>query len=186
MRLHLALLACLAAAPAMADDACHDLWFARNAIMDRAGYCFGSALGQAVFDNADCTGKSVSPGPLAQARVARLQKNEALLGCAVPTGQTRLEMDNLALRLRLDVQPVRDGFESMCFGYFGAPRDLADAPSTNAPAIGRLEPGDDIHFGHEPEDGWVYVTTRTADGLAKSGGWLFDAFSIETCRAFAG
>ena len=46
-----AICAFVVAGPAAADERCHDLWFARNAIMDRAGYCFGSVLGQAVFDN---------------------------------------------------------------------------------------------------------------------------------------
>ena len=56
----LTLLLFLIASPAAASDVCHDLWFTRNLIMDRAGYCFGSMLGKATFDNSDCTGKNVS------------------------------------------------------------------------------------------------------------------------------
>ena len=43
----LALLCALLASPAAASDVCDDLWFTRNLIMDRAGYCFGSVLGRA-------------------------------------------------------------------------------------------------------------------------------------------
>ena len=67
----------LLASPALASNACHDLWFTRNAVIDRAGYCFGSPLGRAVFNNAGCTGKSVSLPPQAQRMVAQVKEMEA-------------------------------------------------------------------------------------------------------------
>ena len=46
-RLALAIPAALAAFPALAFDPCEDLWFSRNQLYDRAGYCFSTPLGLA-------------------------------------------------------------------------------------------------------------------------------------------
>ncbi|MCK5500992.1 MAG: YARHG domain-containing protein, partial [Tritonibacter mobilis] len=70
MKLIVPLLALAAATPAVAGDYCADLWFTRNAIIDRAGYCFGSTLGQRLFDNGDCIAKSVSLSDADKAKVA--------------------------------------------------------------------------------------------------------------------
>jgi len=59
MRAFLALLLAALAAPAAALEICDELWFTRNLIYDRAGYCFSSPLGRAVFDNSDCTGSAL-------------------------------------------------------------------------------------------------------------------------------
>lgn len=64
----------LFAAPVLASDTCHDLWFTRNAIIDRAGYCFGSPLGQAIFDNTGCIGKSVNLPPQDARTVALIRE----------------------------------------------------------------------------------------------------------------
>ncbi|MEL0436252.1 YARHG domain-containing protein [Phycobacter sp. K97] len=66
----------LLAGPAAASDYCHDLWYTRNAIMDQAGYCFGSVLGQAVFGTGPCIGKSVTLSPQDNRTVARLRAAE--------------------------------------------------------------------------------------------------------------
>ena len=87
-RLILALI--LLASPAAAADVCDDLWFTRNLIMDRAGYCFGSALGQAVFDNGNCIGKSVSLSTQLQRQVAEIRELEKQIPCKVDTARTRL------------------------------------------------------------------------------------------------
>lgn len=60
------------ATTAQADGRCNDLWFTRNALINQAGYCFGSNLGQALFDNSDCQGKSVTLSPEAQRQVAQI------------------------------------------------------------------------------------------------------------------
>ncbi|EBA16598.1 hypothetical protein RSK20926_22774 [Roseobacter sp. SK209-2-6] len=56
----------LSTTTAFADESCNDLWFTRNAIINQAGFCFGSNLGQALFDNGDCIAKSVPLSPEAQ------------------------------------------------------------------------------------------------------------------------
>lgn len=64
---------------------CQSLWYERNAIFARRGYCFSSAKGQAAFSNAGClTGASVNDLPLTQAdrqQVKKLQAREKALGC---------------------------------------------------------------------------------------------------------
>ena len=54
MRFVLTFLLSLCVTPAFALDHCEEWWFTRNLVFDRAGYCFSSPLGQAVFDNSDC------------------------------------------------------------------------------------------------------------------------------------
>ncbi|MFV0298142.1 MAG: caspase family protein [Hyphomicrobiaceae bacterium] len=42
-------------APTAERESCADLWYRRNAIWHRHGYCFNSARGQATFGNAGCS-----------------------------------------------------------------------------------------------------------------------------------
>lgn len=71
------LFAVLTPLPAVAD-ACDEMWFIRNLHFDRAGYCFGSTLGQNIFDNAGCTGKDVQLSSEAQKSIAFIKEME---GC---------------------------------------------------------------------------------------------------------
>lgn len=171
--------------PALADDGCHDLWFTRNLIMDRAGYCFGSTLGQAVFDNRGCTGKSVSLGAAEQRLVTQIRALEQSHGCRVNTGQPWLDLDDVFWRQQLWVLPVRDEFESACLGWLGSVIALRAGPGHGTAQIGQVLPGDYVGYAHIPVGGWTYVTTHSADWQIKSGGW-FDLSIPEQCRDFAG
>jgi len=62
---------------------CFDLWYERNAIFDRNGYCFSSNLGKRTFDNSDCWTKNPSLSPSEQRRVAQLKAEENRRGCKV-------------------------------------------------------------------------------------------------------
>lgn len=102
-----------AAKPAFAENTggyCDDLWFSRNQIMDRAGYCFSSRLGQSIFDNSDCTGTSVEVEvevePEDQLLLEAIREQEAYFECRVNTRRTRLEIEDVAFRLRLDDLPA--------------------------------------------------------------------------------
>jgi len=185
MRAILILLA-MAATPAVADDYCHDLWFTRNAIMDRAGYCFGSVLGQRAFDNGDCIGKTVTLSDADAAKVARIQAQEARGSCRVDTSQTTLYLSDLAIRRRLIDLPVRDDLESACIGWLGERLPLRAGHRQNAQVVGQIQPGDTISYSHLPEGGWTYVTTSTGDWQIKSAGWLHFAAIEERCRQIAG
>ncbi len=92
----------------------------RNLIMDRAGYCFGSALGQALYDNGDCIGKQVSLSPAQSRQVQNIQRLEAEIGCKVNTGSRRLDLPNMELLRRLHDMPLPDNGGWACIGWQGA------------------------------------------------------------------
>ncbi len=186
MKLIVTLLALAAATPAVAGDYCADLWFTRNAIIDRAGYCFGSTLGQRLFDNGDCIGKSVSLSDADKAKVALIQQQEKDAACRIDTSRTALDLPDIATRRRLIDLPVSDGFESACIGWLGDPVPLRAGHSQNTDVIGEILPGDSIIYGHLPEGGWTYVTISSGDWQIKSAGWYhFEAYQ-ETCAQYAG
>lgn len=58
---------------------CHDLWYARNLIYDRAGYCFQTAKAQSYFSNVGCTGGLPSAAEMRE--VERLKALEQQFGC---------------------------------------------------------------------------------------------------------
>lgn len=177
---------CMLGSPVLATDACHDLWFTRNALVDRAGYCFGSVLGQAVFDNNGCTGKSVTLSPQAQQTVHQIQALEARIGCRVNTGQTSLELDDLELRRRLWDLPVLDELAGACLGWLGASVGLRAGHRSDAPYVGQITSGNYVSYGHVPVGSWSYVTTSGPDWQVTSGGWLDMSAVQEQCRDYAG
>lgn len=173
---------CLAlfSGPALADP-CADLWFSRNQTMNQAGYCFGSNLGQALFDNADCTGKTVTLTPEQSQIVARVKAIEKEVGCKVDTTSRRIELEDLALRRQLTVQPVLDEFPSGCVGWTGGQIRLHAGTSSATQVIGSAQTGDNIYFSHSPQNGFSYVTVTDSAFVAKSGGWLRDGFDPALC-----
>ncbi|EDZ45524.1 conserved hypothetical protein [Rhodobacterales bacterium Y4I] len=177
---------CLFAAPVLASDTCHDLWFTRNAIIDRAGYCFGSPLGQAVFDNRGCLGKSVSLSPQDERLVAQVKQMEARIGCRVNNKQIYLNLQDLHLRHQLRDLPVHDEFEGACLGWLGPVMGLRAGHRPDAPLIGQINTGDYVKFSHIPVGSWTYVTTSGPDWQVISGGWLDTSQYEERCRDFAG
>ena len=163
----LALLVVFAPAGAAADRFCEATWLSRNAIFDRAGHCFGSALGQAIFDNAGCTGTDVALSPEEAARVEAL-KRATRPDCAIDTGETTLALDDIPTRLLLDMQPLPDDIESACIDWQGAPIPLRAGPAPEAAVIGQIARGDTILYSWLQEAGWDYVETGRAGAL----GWM--------------
>ena len=94
---HLWVLLLLVATPGFAQEACDDVWFTRNLHFDRAGYCFGSPLGQAVFDNSNCIGKDVTLAPDAKRQIDEIRRIEALHGCNVDTNRSFLAIPDLPI-----------------------------------------------------------------------------------------
>lgn len=183
--MRLALIFILFSGPAFAD-ACHDLWFTRNLIMDRAGHCFGSVLGQAQFDNSDCKSNAVTLDAATAQAVSDIRAREQSYGCAVNTRQPVLDLIDRNIRLRMEALPIADELESACLGYRGRTLTLHSAPYASALTIGQLTPGDWISFGHLPHNGWTYVTTHADDWSLKSGGWLGVALDETSCDQIAG
>ncbi|MEL7126688.1 MAG: DUF4453 domain-containing protein [Pseudomonadota bacterium] len=184
--MRVAVLLCLLASPAWADT-CHDWWFTRNLVIDRAGYCFGSVLGQAQFDNADCIGQTVTLDPASAAAVEQIRQLEVDNQCRVNTAQPVLNLIDRDIRRQLQAQPIADIFESACLRYRAAPRPLYDAPDPSARVIGQIVPGDTVSYAHLPAGTWAYVTTHQGSfpGL-RSGGWLGTPIQIPDCEDWAG
>ena len=63
---------------------CQNLWYVRNSIYDRKGYCFKTQDGKDVFDNSDCTVKnaaSIHFNPNESANIASIRQVENGKGC---------------------------------------------------------------------------------------------------------
>ncbi|MDU9003201.1 DUF4453 domain-containing protein [Sedimentitalea todarodis] len=179
------------AVPAQAETGCEDVWFTRNLIMDRAGYCFDSALGQALFDNSDCIGKQVQPDPYYRPVINEILRLEVEHACRIDTNRQWLDMDDINFRRVLTDFPVRDEFEGGCLGWTGPQTPLYDGHHEPFRAIGQVGPGDYVHFAHYAvqgagEAGWRYVTVHAPVwGPFKSAGWMYWP-GEEPCADYAG
>ena len=104
---------------------CEELWFFRNLIFDRAGYCFETPLGQAVFDNADCTTSTPVLSQTLSDRVALIRLEEGYSGCNIDPDVGGLPPDlTVAAWAEVETLPLPTGFESACVYWLGAALEL--------------------------------------------------------------
>ncbi len=164
---------------------CESMWLTRNMVFDRAGYCFGSNLGQAVLGNWACSGKDVSLTAEESAFVAYTKRMEAEFSCSIDTSASHLDLPLLSLWLELTDLPKRDQFESGCLGWKGPPLFLRAAHNMGAPVLGQIEQGQHVLFSHWAEDGWDFVEISDDDGPV-SLGWVRITTDQTTCSGFAG
>lgn len=183
------LLSAWGAGGAAASPFCDLLWVTRNMLFDREGYCFGSVLGAALFDNAGCTpgGPALSAEPAAA--VTRMKELEARSGCRTDTaaapsaGQRAIH----ARLLRLQDLPEPDELGWACIGYLGPGVALRSGASAASPAVGRAEPGQSLVFNYLPRGGWHYViVTGGADSGTYTEGWAEIDIAPGFCREEAG
>lgn len=191
-RIFAAIVLALTTAPAQAqivDEYCSDYWFVRNQAFDQAGYCFGSPLGQALFDNSDCTGKNVALSPKNQALVNRIAEIEARGGCNVDTSRTFLPIPLIGLRLQLTDLAARDEHSgSGCFGWTGAGFALWSGYGANRARISAVNPGDDLLFLSYTPDApldWYYVEVERG-GVPIGLGWSNAPLDWNLCTEAAG
>lgn len=187
-RLATAVLALTVATPALGYDICDDLWLSRNQLFDRAGYCFSSPLGRAVFDNAGCTGTDVALPASDAELLDHIRAMEAELGCAVDTSRTALDVENVDLRLRLEVVVARSEFASGCLGWQGAPIALHAGPRAGSPLLSEVLAGDDIVWEYDAvpwPDGWSFITSYR-DGVQTGLGWTDADIDQSLCTGLAG
>ena len=183
----------LGAAPALAqnDAWCQNIWLSRNTVMDRAGQCFGTPLGQAVFDNSNCVPGERPLNPLDAAIVAQLAALEADFNCAVDTSATQLHPDTQRWRTRLAqlwTVPIRADTEHGCGGYLGPALELHAGISSSTSVIGQLEPGQNFSFAHVPmPPNWEYITVSDEDFNFVAHGWVQGIeISDDVCEWSAG
>lgn len=169
-----------------ADEVCNELWFTRNALINQAGYCFGSPLGQALFDNSDCIGKSVQLSPKSEAAVIQIKALERKYSCKVNTAQRTLSLQDMVQRQQLWHFPIWDELESACIGWLSQVAPLRAGHSPEAPVIGQIEVGDTVRYGHLPQGDWSYAMVFDSNWTFKSAGWLDFNTADEACEQFAG
>ncbi len=174
------------ATSAYSEEICNDLWFARNSIFQAAGYCFGSQLGQSLFDNAECTTSTPTLDARDRQKVSLIKQREAELGCQVETGSTAFELTALSVRKVLTHQPVRADYESACIGWQG-PETRVFAGKSDETPVGSIGAGDNVLYSHQEENGWFFVTIYTSQDFSelKGAGWL-DGSVEQVCEAYAG
>jgi hypothetical protein len=166
---------------------CNELWFMRNLIMDRAGYCFGTPLGQALFDNGDCRGKEVTPSAAESRQVQKIQTLEREIGCEVDTGSSRLDLPNMAALRRLKDMPLPDNGEAACIGWMGEVLPLYDGYGAGAAEIGQIRPGDTISYSYIGEGDWTVVTVSAGGfGGPVVQGWIDIGAMKGACAQEAG
>ena len=169
--------------PVAAADYCHEMWFNRNLIYDRAGYCFGSALGQAVFDNSDCTGTEVTLSAADQALVNAIRAEERT--CKVDTGGTVLNVHGVAFRKEMIDLPMPVADESACVGWLGEPLPLRLGHSAEAPVGAMAERGDNLLYQFADVGDWSFVEAFR-DGEVVGVGWAPYFDWGELCEMVAG
>jgi hypothetical protein len=188
MRISVILLFMLVRFESVADAVCDDLWFSRNLVFDRAGYCFDSALGQAVFDNSDCSTKDPALSANEKEFVRTVREEERFAGCKTDTSRTSLRIDLMELRLKITHPVARAPEESACIHWLGDGIDLYAAPDQYSPVIGRIRAADDIfwsYFWMETQPGWDFMMGMR-DGKPVSMGFTRQTIDPEWCISMAG
>lgn len=165
---------------------CNQLWFMRNLIMDRAGYCFGSNLGKALYDNGDCTGKQVTLTQRQQRQVAKIQKLEREIGCKVNNRQQRLDLPTMAALRRLRDMPLPDNGGSACIGWQAGDVPLRAGHGPKARQIGKIQRGDTVFFGYINEGDWIAVLVTKGGRGREVLGWTNASFPDSACETWAG
>lgn len=182
MRLLSAVFLILTPLSAVADALCDELWLSRNMVFDRAGHCFGSDLGKAVFDNSDCTTSSPKLDAAGELIVAQAREVEAEFSCNIDTSRMTLDVDQVDQRRGLYDIPVRTGYESACLGYKGPALLLTAGRHPDTAIFGEIMPGMDILFAHHQADGMDFIVLENG-GM----GWIGTSLiSPDVCTAMAG
>ncbi|MEM6390728.1 MAG: DUF4453 domain-containing protein [Pseudomonadota bacterium] len=172
-----------------AQSFCEASWVARNMIFDRAGHCFSSALGMAMFDNSNCTGSGPTLTPMDQEAVRVMRDQEARAGCRVNTaaGPTQGLIAAWQEYARLFEIPAVDELGWACWGYSGPTITLHAGTGMNTPQIGQLASGQSLVSEHWPRNGWVYVSVLTGPGGSLlASGWTAARVDDSMCAQVAG
>lgn len=174
-------------ASAQNNTFCESLWLSRGMVLDRAGHCFDTPLGDAVFDDNDCTGPVGALFPI-DAEILRMAEGAT---CDMDESGTELTLRGGAFvaQLRvLNTVPVRGGSEHSCVDYQGPPIPLYAGISTELAQIGTVLPGQGFGLQHQPmRGGWDYVTVSDPDGTMAAFGWLrMEAVDLQLCGQIAG
>jgi hypothetical protein len=164
-----------------AADGCGDFWYMRNLIADRAGYCFNSPLGRAIFGA--CGAGAPRFTTRDEAAMARIREVEDEFDCAIDTDKTELTDWWPRDWSAITVLPIPTGYDSGCIGWTGPEVPLHAAPDAAAATVGAIRAGDLIVWSHEDEGAWQFVVIDYADAM----GWVRAVdVPYQLCRSVAG
>ncbi len=170
--------------PTLAADRCDDLWVSRNAVFDAAGFCFQSPLGQALFDNGDCSTQAPDFTEQQSANIAAISQAETQLSCNVDVNRTRVDVPDLRFRAGLETQPIVTAKGRVCHGYIGRKVDIGlVVEADNTVARGVLRPGVTLILRHQPADGQSYAILLAQDAPVGAG-WIPEDFACEAWSAY--
>ena len=175
--------------PSMALELCDELWFGRNLVFDQAGYCFGSPLGEEVFNNADCTTSAPVLSPVDQAYVAWVKETESEWQCNVDTSRTHIRVALPDLQHQLTDRVAASPYESACIGWGGPQITLYAGHSTGSEVLGYVHTGFDIHWDFEwlnAPAGWEFITVKSRTGVTHAMGWSHATILPAQCQMMAG
>lgn len=184
MRMILAFLLAMMPFGAVAQS-CEHFWAARNLVMDAAGQCFSSALGQAVFDNEGCSSASLTDAEAQM--VAWISAQESAAGCAIDASTTvpgPAVLTVLDQYRGLTAIPFEAGTINRCANYRGAELVARTGLRRDARVIGIPLQGATLHFSDRAFDGWVFVRWDYPNGTPGLFGWVEDFAALpKVCDA---
>ena len=179
---------------------CESIWVERNQILNVAGQCFETTLGQAVFDNSDCSIGLPRLSETALNRISQLKQAEEQRGCAVNTTRSHISVNGRygILRfgergfvlgrwrealLKLDVFPQKARERSCVVNGLDPNGDaflaLRSGPDTRYPQIGRLLMGERVVSSSACMGRWCFAdSVQNGNRVERRNGW----FHIRWCQ----
>ncbi len=180
---------------------CESLWVERNQILNVAGQCFHTPLGQAVFDNSDCIPGAPALPEAAVNRISRIELAEQGRLCAVNTARDHILVNGRYGPLRfgeggvvlgrwrgalqkLDVFPRSAGRERSCTVSGLDPRGdnflaLRSGPDVRYPQIGSMVNGERVVSSSACIGRWCFAdTVQNGNAVEQRNGW----FHVRWCQ----
>jgi len=181
-----------------ARASCESLWVERNQILNVAGQCFETTLGQAVFDNGDCTPGAPALPEVAVNRISRIERAEQGRLCAVNTAQSRITVNGrygplrfgegevtlgrwLGALQKLDVFPFPARERSCTVNGLseGGFLALRSGPDTRYPQIGQLLNGERVVSTSACLGRWCFAgAVLNGNRVEQRSGW----FHVRWCQ----
>ncbi len=177
---------------------CESLWVERNQILNVAGQCFSTALGQAVFDNGDCTPGAPALPEVAVNRISRIELAEQGRLCQVNTARSQITINGrygplrfgeggislgrwLGALQKLDVFPRAARTRSCTVNGLsnGGFLALRSGPDTRYPQIGQLVNGDRVRSASACNGRWCFAdSVENGNRNERRNGW----FHVRWCK----
>ena len=108
---------------------CDAYWIERNQLHNLYGSCFNSALGQAVFDNPDCTPIAPDMPQVEIDHALEMRRCETRSGCSVDTKRRTVEVQTMRGPLTIGMGAYRFARVELAGPNVATPRRRRDPKS---------------------------------------------------------